>query len=671
MLAVDLLAHVAPTLMSGVVNCELGTAVVAPGSVTVTPASMLFIFPGALLVVGYGAASIEQVTVATTTSTTFTATFANAHAATDVVYAPTFSEGYPDKQLWQTSEMLQYLADAQMAMCLATRLLVTHATFSFASGQSMLPVPADALFIERVSVAGTEVVEITREDLDLSEPGWRADTNNQPNYFWQDGAMASTAVGTAQFGLQPVPSVGNSGNLFYSQSGPTSLALTDTLAIPDPACYPLSYGVLARAFLKDGEQRDASRSAYCFPAGTAISTSGGSKPIEDIRVGDIVVSHLGRHKRVTELLPSSGGRIAVKIKAYGFSEIVSTMEHPFLIKRWSWGTRKRISNCGSAKKEWSAAVNVKCGDVVMAPLPNITDDGAAGYELGWLLGIYTAEGSIARSTGVEHPKGICLSLHVDETDLAERAISAVKRIDPSAKFSIAQPNRMYDGRRVNSLVVRINSRRAAEWIEAHISGRAKTKELSETAYGHGKQFIFGVLRGWSDGDGHDGTRSREIYKYRCIRVATASIRLAYQMQMLASACGVISSVQRLERDSNIAHQIIWHVTFSNGAADALHAGVSNTKCNGQSKLWIEEGYLCSHVKSVELVSHPGPWFNFSVEDDESYIANGYAVHNCTKRAEWGARIVNLFMQNNAMQPNQMPPWVPLQIKPVAAFQGQG
>lgn len=76
------------------VSTTTATAVGAPGSVTVTPAAMTNIFAGTQLLVDVGAAQ-ETVVVTATTSTTFTATFANTHSGTwNVVSAPLASVTY-------------------------------------------------------------------------------------------------------------------------------------------------------------------------------------------------------------------------------------------------------------------------------------------------------------------------------------------------------------------------------------------------------------------------------------------------------------------------------------------------------------------------------------------------------------------------------------------------
>lgn len=61
------------------VNTTSGTAVAAPGTVTITPASMTNIVNGVKLLYNAGSTSLEKVTVSNVTGTTFDATFKNTH----------------------------------------------------------------------------------------------------------------------------------------------------------------------------------------------------------------------------------------------------------------------------------------------------------------------------------------------------------------------------------------------------------------------------------------------------------------------------------------------------------------------------------------------------------------------------------------------------------------
>lgn len=67
------------------VNTTSGTAVGAPGTVTITPASMTNIANGMKLLYGASTVNLEKVTVSNVTGTTFDATFKNAHLSGAVI----------------------------------------------------------------------------------------------------------------------------------------------------------------------------------------------------------------------------------------------------------------------------------------------------------------------------------------------------------------------------------------------------------------------------------------------------------------------------------------------------------------------------------------------------------------------------------------------------------
>src|SRR5262249_28228390 len=70
----------------------------------------------------------------------------------------------------------------------------------------------------------------------------------------------------------------------------------------------------------------------CFPAGTEIVTKRGRIAIESVRIGDEVLTHKGRFRKVTETLARaySGSMITVDAAT---SSVVSTPEHPFYVYR--------------------------------------------------------------------------------------------------------------------------------------------------------------------------------------------------------------------------------------------------------------------------------------------------------------------------------------------------
>ena len=91
----------------------------------------------------------------------------------------------------------------------------------------------------------------------------------------------------------------------------------------------------------------------CFPAGTLILTSEHLKPIEEIKVGDMVLTHRNRWRRVT----ATGSKIAdtIVLRGNGVSSLECTPNHPFYAR-----TRvHRESGYGyEYKQEWIPATDM-------------------------------------------------------------------------------------------------------------------------------------------------------------------------------------------------------------------------------------------------------------------------------------------------------------------------
>lgn len=85
----------------------------------------------------------------------------------------------------------------------------------------------------------------------------------------------------------------------------------------------------------------------CFPAGTMVETPSGQVPIEDLRAGSVVLTHTGNYRRVTGKL-SREYRGSVRTLEAGELHMSSTADHPVL------------TGLG-----WMEARDVQVGDVVL------------------------------------------------------------------------------------------------------------------------------------------------------------------------------------------------------------------------------------------------------------------------------------------------------------------
>ena len=269
----QILEDVSMALIEIVVDTTLGTVVNLVGLQSVTPASMIGIFPGAYLLVDVGT-NQEQVIVASVTATTFTAYFIFPHAANAIVAGATFSSGFPDHPLFTQNEVLAYLAEVQNEFLLKTRCIFgVTGTFSEPANLALVAQtrfyaqPDVAIRVERVAriipnapQPIMDLYDTTQSDLDMDNYAWGAGSDVPMKWFRDQ-------IDTSKFGLEPMPNVNGFLELWYSKRGPVgnknAFFLNATLLIPDVMAHYLKYGCLARCFSKDGEARDPLRSDYC------------------------------------------------------------------------------------------------------------------------------------------------------------------------------------------------------------------------------------------------------------------------------------------------------------------------------------------------------------------------------------------------------------------------
>ena len=215
---------------------------------------MVGIYVGATLVVGRGTPNLEAVTVTAVTPSSFTAIFANTHTSIDTVNGATFSSG-----LFTQTEMLEYLYNTQNDFLVKVRPVFAAAT-QVLSGARYYSQPASAIRIERISSSGKAWQNTSQLSLDMDNSNWQADhQSDDPKAWFQD------EIGINQFGLWPLIDIGGLiANIWYSQKDLDSgIVFLTPFILPDIFTMYLKYGVLARAFSKDGEQRDDLRAKFC------------------------------------------------------------------------------------------------------------------------------------------------------------------------------------------------------------------------------------------------------------------------------------------------------------------------------------------------------------------------------------------------------------------------
>jgi site-specific DNA-cytosine methylase len=348
----------------------------------------------------------------------------------------------------------------------------------------------------------------------------------------------------------------------------------------------------------------------CFADGTLVLTYEGFRPIEDLKVGDLVLTHLGRWKRVTSLMSREADTCRL-VKGMGILPTITTDEHPYYsrVKMWTrhryargWGRKRRY-----LPPSWEEAKLLDKDRLVGQVLPPVLEDGRP-EAFWWLVGRYLAEGWTVVCNG----KGrVVICANLDEADeLAGRIREAG-----------------YNYSRDDDKTV----------VKFHITRKALYDFLvSFGKYAHGKVIPGRVLSlppakakalldGYFTGDGcpcqskSGGERSSSVSPALSLGIAL----------LVQRAYGVVASVfvggdrgETVIEGRTVSQRISYPVQYT-----------------GRNRLSFVEGSygwkpIRGNVPAAGRRVH-----NISVEDDESYIANGAIVHNCTDISVAGRRKV--------------------------------
>ncbi len=378
--------------------------------------------------------------------------------------------------------------------------------------------------------------------------------------------------------------------------------------------------------LLDGEVIDVSMG--CFIAGTLITMADGTrKPIEDIRIGDMVLTHLGRVRRVSELHRRSYKGEVHTIRGEAGMSTRGTRQHPYWVTplesvKKNWKTVRWLDDA-KVEPDW---VHTEClgNEHLLQPvIRGVETPGYVTREFARFFGYYLAEGHpLFNAAGA--PVAVQFSTHPDDAIHQEMGPLC------DALDSRNPPNTWPRKNSDLSLAIDVYDPRLAELCIRHGGHGARDKVLSDGAILWHPEMQREMLGAYANGDGCGSGDSGTL------RWSTASAGMAFQIVEVLHRIGVIPSICSLTHKAGSGfsrrNTEEWVVHLGKGFAQGFRdvcakvAKVDIIKTKSGRKL-IDD-YVVTPIRDHEVLYGETEVFNFEVEEDESYVANGYAVHNC-------------------------------------------
>lgn len=340
-----------------------------------------------------------------------------------------------------------------------------------------------------------------------------------------------------------------------------------------------------------------------FPDDTFITTSRGLVKIQDIRIGDQVLTHRGRYRPIKGVIT----RLAetVILKGQGHHGLTVAADAQFQVrKRSSKGLISDTYNGPATdidKCHWASVVNHPAAEIppiVLTGRESVLPE--INAHLFWLIGAYLGDGWPVLS----HNKGhIVYSVNADKAELIKIHLQAL-----GMKPMVTKDR--------SAFKLTIYGRAFAKWIEAHFGKGSGGKRIPMWVYGIDREFQEALFDGYVAMDGtpmKNGIGST---------ISTVSRELAFGFKTLAISLGYASSLEfkPVYRKN--------HTINGRPAKERPYYRVSASTSTSSS--FEREGLRFGYIRQikagdVDLVH------SLDVAEDHSFIADGIVVENPLSR----------------------------------------
>jgi len=376
----------------------------------------------------------------------------------------------------------------------------------------------------------------------------------------------------------------------------------------------------------------------CFVENTNITIEGYlQKPIQKIKVGEKVLTHKGRFKKVTQTFCRNYRGPILKIDCGGKLLTISvTPEHPLLsAKTILRNRRKEIQSFN-----FIPASEVKEGDFIAIPIPKEIkkidyfewrkkykrepkweDIKKFPYspELLRMLGYWLAEGTIRYDSGTnkKYKRGITFHFAKQEKDYIDDVVGIIENNFKSKISQYDRPDRS------NIMELYIGNRNLAEIVFSLCGEHCDKKTLHNDLMTLVPELQKEILKGFFRGDGS----FRDKYGETTYRGVTTSQNLASQLFWLLIRNRIKPSLM----EQCIKNRKPSYMLKIATASEIKRLGDKKIKVTDRKKFIKHrelENYFLVPIRNIESINFKGKVYNLEVEDDHSYVANFMAVHNC-------------------------------------------
>jgi len=357
----------------------------------------------------------------------------------------------------------------------------------------------------------------------------------------------------------------------------------------------------------------------CLP-GQIIFTKNGPLNIEEIKIGDEVLTHKGRFKKVINTSQRIYSGILYGIECWNNNKIWLTDEHPVLIhnknneNEWIRADQimhkhyKKIINghmwesyvCINNNYEFEKLNQINIKDYISNENYNyrsyhLPEKIKLDFDFGRFCGLWLSEGSFGKNIKV-----VNFTLNIKENNL----LNFIKDFCNKFNIKINYRNRNFpekNGKIRNTIDIEIYCQELAQLLYKLFGKGAKTKLINkDILYINNNEFHQGIINGIMLGDAKNALGQYTL--------KLANKKLIYQIKHLLSKFNISVKISKL---NNLEH---YYFTYTQNRDKRIY-----TKNDNQ--------YIYCPIKKIDKKEYNGTVYNITVEEDNSYVSD-FILHNC-------------------------------------------
>ena len=389
--------------------------------------------------------------------------------------------------------------------------------------------------------------------------------------------------------------------------------------------------------------RNQGNQGSCFPKGTQVFLSNGNIcNIEDIQIGDTVLTHKGTNVVVDTMNRSYTGKMYT-FKVGGWKTITSTEDHIFRVFRDNtiiWRQAKDILETDQLILTNGPTYAEKTEYDTALLNSNIVDKKNDNYILSknkrynrylkfddlecYILGLFCAEGSYDKTE-----KGVIKTLSFTINKKESHLINKIKEF--GKKYGLKTYERPYKNSK--GYKVRLYGKHMAIAFYNLVGEYSNQKRVPSFIMSGNHNQKKSFLKGYFDGDANYvvdgkclGTGNTMTKTMNTICASTASSTLALQCGILLNSLGIKANLSSVvDKRTNRFDQN--RISLS---GQSIGFFLNNIKLSQKTNkpTFCVEGQL-RKIKNISITDVENiTVYDFTVDEDHSFCANGFLVHNC-------------------------------------------